>query len=63
MNEDGTVEEITPERGTAVPMPADERGAWMAAHLFHSPESARRLLDAAESAWRGDVTEFDLDRD
>lgn len=44
-------------------MSADEYAAWQeAAHLFRSPANARRLLDAAGAASRGDTTEHRLDR-
>lgn len=64
VNEDRTPVEIISKRGNAVLMSADDYSAWVeTAYLFHSPTNARRLLDAAESARRGDLTEPALDRD
>jgi hypothetical protein len=40
-----------------------DHAAWQeTAHLFRSPANARRLLDAAEAAERGDTVEHLLDR-
>lgn len=63
VSDDRTVVEITSKRGNAVLMSASEYDSWQeTAYLFRSPENARRLLDAAEAAARGDVTERPLDR-
>lgn len=44
-------------------MSADEYAAWHeTAYLFRSPANARRLLDAAEAAERGETVEHPLDR-
>ena len=62
VNDDRTSVEITSKRGNAVLMSADEFAAWEeTAHLFRSPVNARRLLDAADAAARGDVAEHALD--
>ena len=61
--DDRTAIEITSKRGNAVLMSADEYAAWQeTAYLFRSPANARRLLDAAEAAERGDTFEHPLDR-
>lgn len=63
VNEDRTPIEIISKRGNAVLMSADDYSAWVeTAYLFRSPANARRLLDAAESAQRGDLLEPTLDR-
>ncbi len=63
VNDDRTSVEITSKRGNAVLMSADEFAAWEeTAHLFRSPANARRLLDAADAAERGEVAEQELDR-
>jgi antitoxin YefM len=62
VNEDRSPVEITSKRGNAVLMSADEYAAWQeTAYLFRSPANARRLLDAADAAARGDVVEHPLD--
>ena len=44
-------------------MSADDYAAWQeTAYLFRSPVNARRLLDAAEAAKRGERAERQLDR-
>jgi antitoxin YefM len=56
--------EITSKRGNAVRVSADEHAAWQeTAYLFRSPANARRLLDAAEAAARGETAERPLDRE
>ena len=56
--------EITSKHGNAVLMSADEYAAWEeTAHLFRSPANARRLLDAADAASRGESIERPLDRE
>lgn len=63
VNDDRMPVEITSKRGNAVLMAADEYAAWQeTAYLFRSPANARRLLDAAEAAERGEVLERPLDR-
>ena len=63
VNEDRTPIEIISKRGNAVLMSAEDYSAWVeTAYLFRSPANARRLLDAAESAQRGDLLEPTLDR-
>ena len=63
VNDDRMPVEITSKRGNAVLMAADEYAAWQeTAYLFRSPANARRLLDAAEAAERGEVFERPLDR-
>lgn len=63
VNDDRAPIEITSKRGNAVLMSADEYAAWLeTAYLFQSPANARRLLDAAEAAERGEVVEHQLDR-
>jgi len=63
INEDCEAVEIVSRRGNAVLMPADEYAAWQeTAHLFRSPASARRLLDAYERARSGETETHDLDR-
>lgn len=45
-------------------MSADEYDGWQeTAYLFRSPANARRLLDAADAAARGDALEHQLDRE
>jgi antitoxin YefM len=62
VNDDRVPVEITSKRGNAVLMSADEFAAWEeTAYLFRSPANARRLLDAADAAERGDVTQRGLD--
>lgn len=64
VNEDRAAVEITSKRGNAVLMSAEDYAAWQeTAYLFRSPANARRLLDAADAAQRGDVTEHALDRE
>jgi antitoxin YefM len=63
VNEDRSAIEITSKRGNAVLMSADDYAAWQeTAYLFRSPANARRLLDAAEAAERGELAEYPLDR-
>lgn len=63
VNDDRSAVEITSRRGNAVLMSAEDYAAWQeTAYLFRSPANARRLLDAAEAAERGDAVEHDLDR-
>jgi antitoxin YefM len=63
VNDDRTAIEITSKRGRAVLMSADEYAAWQeTAYLFRSPANARRLLDAADAAERGETVEHPLDR-
>ena len=63
VNDDRSAIEITSKRGNAVLMSADDYAAWQeTAYLFRSPANARRLLDAAEAAERGEFTEHTLDR-
>ena len=63
VNDDRTAIEITSKRGNAVLISADDYSAWgETAYLFRSPANARRLLDAAEAAERGDLVEHALDR-
>lgn len=64
VNEDHVPVEITSKRGNAILIAADEYAAWEeTAHLFRSPANARRLLDAAEAARRGETSEHPLDRE
>jgi antitoxin YefM len=64
VNDDRRPIEITSRRGNAVLMSADEYAAWEeTAHLFRSPANARRLLDAADAARRGDVVEHPVELD
>lgn len=63
VNDDRAPIEITSKRGNAVLMSADDYAAWQeTAYLFRSPANARRLLDAAEVAERGETVEHPLDR-
>ncbi|MDA8076883.1 MAG: type II toxin-antitoxin system prevent-host-death family antitoxin [Actinomycetota bacterium] len=63
VNDDRAANEITSKHGNAVLMSAEEYAAWQeTAYLFRSPASARRLLDAAEAAERGETAEHPLDR-
>ena len=62
VNDDRIPVEITSKRGNAVLISAEEFEAWQeTAHLFRSPANARRLLDAAEAAERGEYVEHTLD--
>lgn len=62
VNDDRIPVEITSKRGNAVLISAEEFEAWQeTAHLFRSPANARRLLDAAEAADRGEYVEHSLD--
>ncbi len=64
VNDDRAPVEITSKRGNAVLMSADEYAAWQeTAYLFRTPANARRLLDAAEAAARGETVERPLDRE
>jgi antitoxin YefM len=64
VNDDRVPIEITSKRGNAVLMSADEYAAWQeTAYLFRSPANARRLLDAADMAARGETVEHPLDRE
>lgn len=63
VNSDRNPVEITSKRGNAVLIAADEYDAWQeTAYLFASPANARRLLDAADTAERGQFVEHALDR-
>lgn len=63
VNDDRAPIEITSKRGNAVLMSAKDYAAWQeTAYLFRSPANARRLLDAADAAERGETTEHQLDR-
>lgn len=63
VNNDRSPVEITSKRGNAVLMSADDYAAWQeTAYLFRSPANARRLLDAAGAAERGETAEHSLDR-
>lgn len=62
VNADRAPVEITSKRGDAVLLSADDYAAWVeTAYLFRSPANARRLLDAAEAAERGEYVEHALD--
>lgn len=62
VNADRAPVEITSKRGNAVLMSADDYSAWQeTAYLFRSPANARRLLDAADAAARGDLVRQSLD--
>ncbi|WP_298443611.1 type II toxin-antitoxin system Phd/YefM family antitoxin [Ferrimicrobium sp.] len=64
VNSDRAAIEITSKHGNAVLMSADEYDGWQeTAYLFRSPANARRLLDAADAAARGDAFEHQLDRE
>lgn len=64
VNDDRSAIEIRSKRGNAVLMSADDYAAWQeTAYLFRSPANARRLLDAADAAERGEVAEHTLDRE
>ncbi len=64
VNDDRTAMEITAKNGNAILMSADEYAAWQeTAYLFRSPENARRLLDSAAQAARGERAEFTLDHE
>ncbi|MGL5828325.1 MAG: type II toxin-antitoxin system Phd/YefM family antitoxin [Angustibacter sp.] len=64
VNDDRTAMEITAKNGNAVLMAAAEYSAWQeTAYLFRSPENARRLLESAAEAARGERSEFTLDRE
>ncbi|AND17900.1 type II toxin-antitoxin system prevent-host-death family antitoxin [Rathayibacter tritici] len=61
VNLDHTEVEITSKRGSAVLMSKDEYDSLVeTSHLLRSPENARRLLSALESARSGDVVEREL---
>jgi antitoxin YefM len=63
VNNDRVPIEITSKRGNAVLMAADDFAAWQeTAYLFRSPANARRLLDAAAAAERGETAAHQLDR-
>jgi antitoxin YefM len=63
VNDDRVPIEITSKRGNAVLISADDYAAWQeTAYLFRSPVNARRLLDAAGAAERGETAEHPLDR-
>ena len=63
VNDDRSAIEITSKRGNAVLMSAEDYAAWKeTAYLFRSPANARRLLDAADAAERGEFAEHPLDR-
>lgn len=64
VNDDRVPIEITSKHGNVVLMSADDHAAWQeTAYLFRSPANARRLLDAADAARRGEVVEHPLDRE
>jgi antitoxin YefM len=64
VNADRAPVEITSKRGNAVLMSADDYAAWKeTAYLFRSPANARRLLDAADAAQRGEMVGHPLDRE
>jgi antitoxin YefM len=61
VNLDHTEVEITSKRGSAVLMSKDEYDALVeTSYLLRSPENARRLLGALESARSGDAHEHEL---
>jgi antitoxin YefM len=61
VNLDHTEVEITSKRGSAVLMSKDEYDSLVeTSYLLRSPENARRLLSALESARSGDTVERDL---
>ncbi|ROQ17027.1 antitoxin YefM [Rathayibacter sp. PhB93] len=61
VNLDQTEVEITSKRGSAVLMSKDEYDSLVeTSYLLRSPENARRLLSALESARSGDTMERDL---
>jgi antitoxin YefM len=63
VNDDRSAVEITSKRGNAVLVSAEDYEAWQeTAYLFRSPANARRLLDAADAARRGEGEEHELDR-
>lgn len=64
VNDDRSAIEITSKRGNAVLISAEDYAAWQeTAYLFRSPANARRLLDAADAAERGEFAERSLDRE
>jgi antitoxin YefM len=64
VNDDRSAIEITSKRGNAVLISAEDYAAWQeTAYLFRSPANARRLLDAADAAERGEFSEQILDRE
>ncbi|MDY0912811.1 type II toxin-antitoxin system prevent-host-death family antitoxin [Rathayibacter festucae] len=61
VNLDQTEVEITSKRGSAVLMSKDEYDSLVeTSYLLRSPENARRLLSALESARSGETVERDL---
>lgn len=63
VNADRIPIEITSKKGAAVLMSAEDWAAWQeTAYLFASPANARRLLDAAEAADRGEGIQVTLDQ-
>ncbi|SMH50660.1 antitoxin YefM [Rathayibacter oskolensis] len=61
VNLDHTEVEITSKRGSAILMSKDEYDSLVeTSYLLRSPENARRLLAALESARAGDTVERDL---
>ena len=61
VNLDHTEVEITSKRGSAVLMSKDEYDSLVeTSYLLRSPENARRLLNAMESARAGEVKEREL---
>jgi len=61
VNLDHSEVEITSKRGSAVLMSKDEYDSLVeTSYLLRSPENARRLLSAMESARSRDVTEREL---
>lgn len=61
VNLDHSEVEITSKRGSAVLMSKDEYDSLVeTSYLLRSPENARRLLRAMESARAGEVTEREL---
>lgn len=62
VNDDRSPVEITSKRGNAVLMSAADFAAWQeTAYLFRSPANARRLIDAADAAPRGETVQHGLD--
>lgn len=62
VNSDRDAVEIVSRHGNAVLMSAEEYSAWQeTAHLFRSPENARRLLESYERARAGRVEVHELD--
>ncbi len=64
VNEDHEPVEIVSKAGSAVLIAADDyRALEETAYLLRSPANVRRLVNSLDQARRGEVVEYELDKD